>query len=41
VFEGPFSEIEDLDLRRRALNSLKFAGAEQKDLYDFSYSKEN
>jgi hypothetical protein len=26
VFEKPFSEIEDADLRRRALNSLKNAG---------------
>lgn len=28
VFEGPFSQIEDSDLRSRALNSLKNAGAE-------------
>jgi hypothetical protein len=41
VFESPFTAIEDLDLRRRALNSLKNAGAEQQKLYDSSFSEDN
>jgi N-acetylmuramic acid 6-phosphate etherase len=41
VFEGPFNEITDADLKRRALGSLKNAGPNQKDLYDFSFSQEN
>lgn len=41
VFEGPFTQVSDEDLRRRALNSLNNAGPDQKDLYDFSFSKEN
>ena len=41
VFEGPFTEIVDADLKRRALNSLKNAGPDQQHLYDFSYSEDN
>jgi N-acetylmuramic acid 6-phosphate etherase len=41
IFEPPFQEITDLDLRRRALNSLKNAGADQQHLYDFSFSEAN
>lgn len=41
VFESPFSEITDPDLKRRALNSLKNAGPDQQALYDFSYSEDN
>ena len=41
VFEGPFSQIADPDLKRRALNSLKNAGPDQQHLYDFSYSDDN
>ena len=41
VFEGPFTDIADPDLKRRALNSLKNAGPDQQALYDFSYSAAN
>ena len=41
VFEKPFENIIDLDLRKRALNSLKNAGPDQANLYDFSFSDEN
>lgn len=41
VFEEPFKALPDPDLRRRALNSLKTAGPDQKDLYDFSFSEAN
>jgi hypothetical protein len=41
MYEGPFSEVVDPDLKRRALNSLKNAGPNQQDLYDFSYSEDN
>ena len=33
--------IEDPDLKRRALNSLKNAGPDQQNLYDFSFSEKN
>ena len=42
LYKGPFeTEVEDPYLRRAALESLKRAGDEQADLYDFSLSKAN
>jgi len=42
VYRGPFeAQVEDPYLRRAALESLKKAGDEQADLYDFSLSKAN
>jgi N-acetylmuramic acid 6-phosphate (MurNAc-6-P) etherase len=41
-YRGPFeTEIEDPYLRRAALESLKKAGDDQQDLYDFSMSPSN
>ncbi len=42
MYRGPFeTQVEDPYLRRAALESLKRAGDEQADLYDFSLSKAN
>jgi hypothetical protein len=42
IYRGPFeTEVTDPYLRRAALESLKKAGDDQADLYDFSLSKAN
>jgi hypothetical protein len=36
IYEKHFENVQDPHLRERALSSLKRAGQEQEDLYDFS-----